>query len=713
MLEARSSGVVIRQTCAGERVIDVLGPGSLTLRGVTVTGGALVGTDPESPALGGGVRARGDVVLESATITGNSATAVNGVPATAAGIPVHGGAARGGGLYVEGSLFGTDSVISDNHAFGGSGTEPSTPDGARALGGVAEGGGAYFGRDAVLVRGTLTNNEVRAGYAALARGGALASSDTAAGTVHISGAAFSSNVARGGGGTLADRVVVTPAGGARGGALAARGAVTLVDATMTSNVAGGGDMTEGPCTIVNPNYPQANLCQLMPSPAGGSAEGAALWTNGDLTIQGGSYAQQRNEGGRGAPQTIFVGSFVRTYYSRGPAGPTFHAGGAARLESAEFIENTGAVSLGPPGAGPAELLAAGRGTLQQVTLLRNGGGITVAGDLVLRDVESILSGGVRAAAVDAERVTLAKLPNAITATDHVSLVNSTVEVAGDGYAIQAGSVSLSHATIVGATWTPSDVLETTLLTTYNSLVLAAAGHRACAEGAVVEASAYNWFSDATCGLSGPGDRQERAAFLLQELAENGSALSTRVPGPGSVLIDAIPSSACSPGPDQRGVSRPQGTGCDIGAVEVVPATGTGPSDLALDFTPLPSVEYGGSITWELNLSNNGPNASTATVVIDEPSELVVVETMTATHGGVCHREYWGHELRGRMLCFWNTPLPPGARASVAMTGYTAIGDPPVVRFNARVFAPALVGDASDDTASVATTLVEPPPPGDG
>lgn len=43
-----------------------------------------------------------------------------------------------------------------------------------------------------------------------------------------------------------------------------------------------------------------------------------------------------------------------------------------------------------------------------------------------------------------------------------------------------------------------------------------------------------------------------------------------LPLTGSVLIDAIPTAACDPTVtvDQRGVTRPQIGGCDVGAVEV-------------------------------------------------------------------------------------------------------------------------------------------------
>src|SRR5262249_36027448 len=68
--------------------------------------------------------------------------------------------------------------------------------------------------------------------------------------------------------------------------------------------------------------------------------------------------------------------------------------------------------------------------------------------------------------------------------------------------------------------------------------------------------------------------------LLGALDANGGLTSTRLPIAGSPAIDAanpgVPGSgapACE-GTDQRGVPRPQGARCDIGAVETVPTTTT-------------------------------------------------------------------------------------------------------------------------------------------
>jgi hypothetical protein len=66
--------------------------------------------------------------------------------------------------------------------------------------------------------------------------------------------------------------------------------------------------------------------------------------------------------------------------------------------------------------------------------------------------------------------------------------------------------------------------------------------------------------------------------LAASLAGNGGPTQTLAPGAGSAALDAVPTGACTnivSGPlstDQRGLPRPSGTSCDIGAFEVqVPA----------------------------------------------------------------------------------------------------------------------------------------------
>lgn len=56
--------------------------------------------------------------------------------------------------------------------------------------------------------------------------------------------------------------------------------------------------------------------------------------------------------------------------------------------------------------------------------------------------------------------------------------------------------------------------------------------------------------------------------MLGPLQDNGGHTWTHALLPGSPAIDAIPNIGCNVATDQRGVSRPQGTNCDIGAFEL-------------------------------------------------------------------------------------------------------------------------------------------------
>lgn len=91
---------------------------------------------------------------------------------------------------------------------------------------------------------------------------------------------------------------------------------------------------------------------------------------------------------------------------------------------------------------------------------------------------------------------------------------------------------------------------------------------------------YNWDTDGSCGFgAGAGDRSSAGDPALRPQSTPGFAIPLVVPATGSKLIDAIPKPACNPAPswvpswsplgsDMRRVGRPQGAGCDIGAIEV-------------------------------------------------------------------------------------------------------------------------------------------------
>jgi hypothetical protein len=115
-------------------------------------------------------------------------------------------------------------------------------------------------------------------------------------------------------------------------------------------------------------------------------------------------------------------------------------------------------------------------------------------------------------------------------------------------------------------------------TSFGSVVAQASGGGANCVVTSPTSNGFNFTDDASAGISchfgAATDRVGTSnAPKLGALANNGGPTQTRLPQLGSPLIDAILLASCPDGAsgistDQRGVSRPQGTGCDIGAVEV-------------------------------------------------------------------------------------------------------------------------------------------------
>lgn len=84
---------------------------------------------------------------------------------------------------------------------------------------------------------------------------------------------------------------------------------------------------------------------------------------------------------------------------------------------------------------------------------------------------------------------------------------------------------------------------------------------------IIESTGHNLDSDGSCFLTSTGDLPRRDP-LLGPPADNGGPSETVAPRAGSPAIDAGAAHGC-PQHDQRGVARPRGAACDIGAVEYV------------------------------------------------------------------------------------------------------------------------------------------------
>ena len=96
-------------------------------------------------------------------------------------------------------------------------------------------------------------------------------------------------------------------------------------------------------------------------------------------------------------------------------------------------------------------------------------------------------------------------------------------------------------------------------------------------GGTATSDGYNLDDDGSCALTATGDQSDvtNAGSYLGPLQNNGGPTPTIAMVTGSSAIDATPVNECTDAfgspvsTDQRGITRPQGKGCDIGAFEVV------------------------------------------------------------------------------------------------------------------------------------------------
>ena len=105
------------------------------------------------------------------------------------------------------------------------------------------------------------------------------------------------------------------------------------------------------------------------------------------------------------------------------------------------------------------------------------------------------------------------------------------------------------------------------------------GNCSTEESGTIASLGYNLENGSECGFTSTGDLQGvNPEFSPNALSDNGGSTNTLATALTSRAVNAIPTSFpfCK-GADQRDVARPQGSGCDIGAVEYEQAVSKGPT----------------------------------------------------------------------------------------------------------------------------------------
>lgn len=168
-----------------------------------------------------------------------------------------------------------------------------------------------------------------------------------------------------------------------------------------------------------------------------------------------------------------------------------------------------------------------------------------------------------------------------SATVVASTVSGNRAARGGGLSTQASNLSIQRSTVVANRASLGAAVEVGLTgnVTATMSVLDGSGP-AC--NRTMASGGYNLDASGTCVNASGTDRTGPAK--IGPLAHNGGLTATHLPYADSPVLDAIP--CIGQTIDQRGVARPAGAGCDIGAVEGA-APGAAPEpifvvDTALD-----------------------------------------------------------------------------------------------------------------------------------
>jgi hypothetical protein len=310
--------------------------------------------------------------------------------------------------------------------------------------------------------------------------------------------------------------------------------------------------------------------------------GGAIEWNGPITIMNSTFTNNTANGaGTGADGGAILDSIA------GPDRPTAPTG-VVTVSNTTFTTNSSMDGSG--GAISANAIVATDVTFSGNQTMNGFGGGAVelhlypsTGSLpISKIVNATFDGNIAGSAGSSGQGGAITLSNGSLTLLNTTVTNNSAGISGGGVSLASGSLTLGDTVVAGNTgglFGPDADAPITSL-----------GHNLVG---MIDGSSGWIVSDKTGGTGGntssPGPLDPR----LLPLGNNGGTTQTRLPLPGSQALDAGDDTICNqtgPGTvnklDQRGVTRPIGSHCDIGATEgtgglIVPVAGTTPEQAAV------------------------------------------------------------------------------------------------------------------------------------
>jgi hypothetical protein len=301
-------------------------------------------------------------------------------------------------------------------------------------------------------------------------------------------------------------------------------------------------------------------------------------------------------------------------------------------------------------------------------------------DSTVADNEAILGAGIFSLAEDE-----------VADENGVSIINSTIAYNGTQGEPGAGLLAHDGTIDVVGSIVAYDSATTAGIIAYTNCV--------ATSPAKIVSLGYNLETGTDCGFKSTGDKQSTAPdFSSSTPQNNGGNTDTLAPEPTSPAVNAIPTSFefCD-GLDQRGVTRPQGAGCDIGAVELggavtppvekTPTPSPAPPTLVTTSPPTVLSTTSAAFTTTVN-----PEGLATSVHFEYGPVLPGAKTAAITYGSVTPDQSLGADFANHTVTAMVTGLLPN------------------VTYNVRAVATNSAGSAAGANQTLVTPADPPPPP---